>query len=51
MVLEPVSGRALRCLDYPGYVATCEEVAENGYTGFALTRSTEETAIDEEISA
>jgi cyclohexanone monooxygenase len=32
-------------LDYPGYVATCEEVAANGYTGFALTRATVEALV------
>jgi cyclohexanone monooxygenase len=38
-------------LDYPGYVATCEDVAANGYTGFALVRSTEEALSTEEIPA
>jgi cyclohexanone monooxygenase len=32
-------------LDYPGYVTTCEEVAANGYTGFALTRATVEALV------
>jgi cation diffusion facilitator CzcD-associated flavoprotein CzcO len=38
-------------LDYPGYVATCEEVAANGYAGFALNKSTQEAISTEEISA